>query len=125
MFVIMALVTTCMTTPLLYFVYLRKRRETREITKSSLFTVYLSVPKLDEAHLLVTISKLFTHVKDSFKLKALLLSEISDRPSSYFFSEYYHMIRENSFTADGKKRKALLSDMKTNAKLSGKFECWN
>jgi hypothetical protein len=120
MFVIMALFTTCMTTPLLYLVYLRKRKEMKDLNKSSsLFTVFLSVPKLDDAHLLVTVSKLFTHMKDSFKLKALLLSEISDRPSSYFFSEYYHMIQDNAFTVDGKKRKALLSDIKNHAKLSG------
>jgi len=50
-------------------------------------------------------------------VKAILFNEITDRPSSYFFSEYYNMLQEAPVV--GKKKKLLLSDIKHGLTISG------
>ena len=108
-----------MTVPLLHFVYFRKMIKEAKQTNPDIYTVFLNVSNMGTAHFLVTVSSLFNNMKENIRVKALFLVEITDRPSSYFFSEYYNMVQDRGFTKDGKKRKNLLSDMKHNAKLLG------
>jgi hypothetical protein len=116
MFVIMALVTTVMTTPVVHYLYIRHRARFQK-NDDSLYSVFLGVQNLRSAPWLVAVANLFTHGKESPLVKALLLTEISDRPSSYFFSEYYSMVQEAPVF--GKKKSKLLSEIKNNLVVPG------
>jgi hypothetical protein len=115
----MALITTFITTPLVYVVYLKKRTKLQREVKDT-FSVFLGIQNIKSAHWLVSVANLFTHGKDNFLVKALLLTEISDRPSSYWFSEYYNMVQEAPVF--GKKKKLVLSDLKSNLHVPGAVE---
>lgn len=78
-FVIMALITTFMTTPLLHLVWIRKASKQKKEKPAHIFNIFLSLPDLSNAHWLVSVSSLFTQMKDQFRIKALLLHEITDR----------------------------------------------
>jgi len=81
MFVVMCIVTTCMTSPLVYFIYLKKKRE-QVIPKES-HSFLLFVPDLKTATDAVTCVSAFSGTSDTTKV--VYLNEISERPSSYFF----------------------------------------
>ncbi len=114
----MALFTTLITTPLVHFVYVRHLRKTSKYDKTyDNFAVFMGIQHISNAPWLVSIANLFIRPVENFVVKAILFHEISDRPSSYFFSEYYTMIQEAPVV--GKKRKLLLSDIKTGLTISG------
>ncbi len=96
MFVIMALVTTFMTTPLVHFVYLRKNQEVvrKSIAAKHPFSVLLNSNNIKMARKMVAASSILSG-SEGMRAKILLLKEVSDRPSTYFYSEIYHaMLKE-------------------------------
>ncbi len=89
-FVVMALVTTFITSPLVSVLVKKRKSEGKE--GSDIFTVFLGLYNLKSAPLLIAISNLFTTASDNFLVKALMFQEITDRPSTYYFSEYPHKL---------------------------------
>jgi len=87
-FVVMALVNTFITTPAVHFLYIRPSKLNKKRMSKAEYLVALGVQNKDSLSSLINVSALFSKAKDNFYLKALLLQEISDRPSSYFFSEF-------------------------------------
>jgi len=122
MFVLMAIVTTVMTTPLLYLFYLRqediqtRNEEEREVS-SEKFSV-LTVVR-DASTVPPMLYFLSTFLANGSIVKLLFLKEISDRPSSYFFSEFTSVLQDTSLTKANKLRKNLLEDMRNSPRLKG------
>jgi len=105
MFVIMALVTTFATTPLVHLVYLRKFPDVVAKARASkhAFSVVLNATTSRTARKLISASSIFSG-DNGMHVKALLLKEISDRPSSFFFGEMYHgMVKETKPLVPGSK----------------------
>jgi len=116
-FIIMALVTTFMTTPIIHFFYLKRSKKEKELKEESLSC--LLVLRHESSSLpLGHLSKIFSLQKPAFNLKALLLLEISDRPSSYFMSEFSGVF--SNINISGKnKRKNLLEGVKRATDVPG------
>lgn len=117
-FVLMALFNTIITTPLVSFVWLRHQQK-ENIQKDpveGVFQTFVVASEPKYIQLMVNVSAIFLQLRDQFNTKVLMLNEISDRPSSYFFSEYYTMIQDLAFTADAK---FLLADTKQLSKEKG------
>eukprot|EP01114_Cavostelium_apophysatum_P020183 TRINITY_DN6698_c0_g2_i1.p1 TRINITY_DN6698_c0_g2~~TRINITY_DN6698_c0_g2_i1.p1 ORF type:complete len:497 (-),score=112.18 TRINITY_DN6698_c0_g2_i1:1097-2587(-) len=118
MFVIMALVTTFMTTPIVYFLYIKDRAAQDVEQKTDAFTILLCIQNAKTAPSMVTISGLFAKVKESVMVKVMQVQEISDRPSSYFFSEFSSTFHDAPIIRD-RKRKNLMNDVRNCAKAVG------
>eukprot|EP01114_Cavostelium_apophysatum_P020186 TRINITY_DN6698_c0_g3_i1.p1 TRINITY_DN6698_c0_g3~~TRINITY_DN6698_c0_g3_i1.p1 ORF type:complete len:757 (-),score=198.52 TRINITY_DN6698_c0_g3_i1:9-2279(-) len=118
MFVIMALVTTFLTTPLLHLIYLRHLPKEHEDLGKDTFSLVLATVNSKTAPMMVACSSLFMHVKENLVVKTIFLTEISDRPSSYFFSEFYSTFQAAPVVG-GRQRKGVLLEMHRNAKEAG------
>jgi len=98
MFVIMALVTTFVTQPLLYLVYLRPMKKMKRVLSSTnlnRFTILLTSVNNKEA--LVNLVDLFCHffgASQNLFVRSLFVQEVSDRPSTYFFSKVASLRKE-------------------------------
>jgi len=115
----MALVTTFITTPLLHVVYISKRApKVKKEESKDIYTAFLGVQDLSATPWMVKAVNLFSGMREGFYVKALMMNEISDRPSSYFFSEYYSMIQDMPLTKGTKLGKTFLT-VKNNAKQLG------
>jgi len=120
MFVIMALVTTFLTTPLLHLVYIRHNKGlVNKISASKHpFATLISAYSVKTARKITTIASIFSN-GNGMLLKILLLKEISDRPSSFFFSEVYNNMTQQKVllpgTKDRKEKKNTYSDLITYA----------
>jgi len=119
MFVIMALVTTFITTPLVHVVYLRRNKElvSKALAAKHPFSVVLNVTNAKVARKMISVSSLFSS-EDGMLVKVLLLKEISDRPSTFFFGEMYHgMIKDTKplipGTKDRREQKGVSSELST------------
>jgi len=97
-------------------VYIRHRTKIRKEKQDDTFSVLMAVPSVESASWMVTVARIFSN--ENMALKALVATPISDRPSSYLFSELKSTITETSLLG-GKKEKHLLSDIKTQSKKSG------
>ncbi len=96
----MALFTTFITTPLLHLIYIRHLPElTAEALSMEEYSVLAPVrlPKVTPSLVqgicyynlaYILVCKLFSGMKNAVSCKVLLLHEITDRPSSYFYSEF-------------------------------------
>jgi len=119
-FVLMALFTTFITTPLVYMVYVRVKRKAKKVVPPDTFSALLSINNLGTAPWMVTICSIFGGSKENLLVKALLLTEISDRPSSYFFSEYKMKMQEAPWIRDKNKvRRNILAELKNHSKQLG------
>jgi len=88
-FVLMAIVTTIMTTPLVYLVYQRGRKVLKDIKDVELGSfsaaIHISDPKM--ARWLGVVIGMFKPKNGQLDVKGILVREIDDRPSTYFFAE--------------------------------------
>jgi hypothetical protein len=116
-FVIMALVTTFITTPLLHLIYLRHRGKYASDHLPGEYRAVITVRNTQTAPSMVSIvGSLFSQHTQNLSIKTLLLQEISDRPSSYFFSSYYSMWQDAPLVKSDKKE--LQMQIKQNPTLS-------
>eukprot|EP01117_Protostelium_nocturnum_P005296 TRINITY_DN1929_c0_g1_i2.p1 TRINITY_DN1929_c0_g1~~TRINITY_DN1929_c0_g1_i2.p1 ORF type:complete len:674 (-),score=187.18 TRINITY_DN1929_c0_g1_i2:495-2516(-) len=91
-FVLMAIINTVSTTPLLWLVYLRHLGTKIKTKKEKGLSIGITVKDPRNAVRMVQImGSLFEQSTFPVHVRAIFLQEISDRPSSYFFSEYYSM----------------------------------
>ncbi|KAM9953701.1 hypothetical protein ACTFIR_008792 [Dictyostelium discoideum] len=94
MFVIMALVTTFMTTPIVHFLWTKweERQNTvpMETRQKGRFNILLYISNTRVGTALTNIAAAITpsdeESKKKYRVKSLFLHPISDRPSSYFYS---------------------------------------
>jgi Kef-type K+ transport system membrane component KefB len=87
-FVMMAVVTTMFTSPLLHFIWIRnqKKREVQPLIHDN-FSVMMCISNQVTGLAMVSIAAtLAVQKKKKFSLQALHITEVTDNPSSYFFA---------------------------------------
>eukprot|EP01111_Echinosteliopsis_oligospora_P016677 TRINITY_DN7013_c0_g1_i1.p1 TRINITY_DN7013_c0_g1~~TRINITY_DN7013_c0_g1_i1.p1 ORF type:complete len:753 (+),score=196.67 TRINITY_DN7013_c0_g1_i1:68-2260(+) len=114
MFVIMALVTTFLTTPLVHFIYLRYKRN--NVIQKENYPTVMFVPDQKTGTDMVAFCAA-VH-PDQTQVKAIVVNEISDRPSSYFFHLSGKLKQDVPFFKD-RTKKDMLSSMKKFASTQG------
>jgi len=87
-FVLMALFTTIITTPLVHLLWIRHHAKDDDEVRSKRtdkYSVLLCVPDLRAGLGMVNVAHTLQGGYETFRVKAVHLNEISERPSSYFF----------------------------------------
>jgi hypothetical protein len=117
-FVIMAVITTVMTTPIVYLIYQRveKKKEEKELEegkKTESHSALLYIHDTSTAEWMAKVASLLNDAAANITLRLLMVKEVSDRPSSYFFADIYHK------PAAKKRHRKGLAGIKSRAEKSG------
>jgi len=91
-FVLMALITTLLTTPMVWLLYKRKEDKKPKIEiqpSQNVTSILMYINDTRVGYWMGIVSQVF-HGKKSISLFPLVIKEVSDRPSSYFFSDVYY-----------------------------------
>src|SRR5690348_14566111 len=92
----MAIVTTFITTPVVHFMYLKSQQNENgdiEANDHNQFSILVCTEERDRIDHLISIATLFSNRQEHIQVKALLVAEISERPSMHFFSNFYSKLR--------------------------------
>jgi len=119
------LVNTFLTTPLVNWLYIRHKDEfekEEEDHYKDAYSVLLCINDLKFATRMVTVSSLFKSDHEIMHVRSLIYKEIDDRPSTFFFSEFYSAVY-TPFAKGKLLKKNNLAYMKQSAESMGmKFE---
>eukprot|EP01117_Protostelium_nocturnum_P019748 TRINITY_DN863_c0_g1_i1.p1 TRINITY_DN863_c0_g1~~TRINITY_DN863_c0_g1_i1.p1 ORF type:complete len:544 (-),score=167.94 TRINITY_DN863_c0_g1_i1:67-1698(-) len=92
-FVLMALVTTFITSPVIHFIYLRKRKQNPPGTKKENEPDFRAMMVVRDTSLIPWVTQaLPSLLLSNSNIKAFVVKEISDRPSTYMYTEFHQML---------------------------------
>jgi len=114
-FVVMCIVTTCMTSPLVYLIYIRHKRG--EIMPKETHSYLIFGSDLKTTTDAVTCISAFCTTGDTSKV--VYLNEISERPSSYFFQFSRKHLMEGVPSLKDKSHNDILSSVKKHGTNQG------
>ncbi|PRP75706.1 hypothetical protein PROFUN_15620 [Planoprotostelium fungivorum] len=119
-FVLMALITTFITSPAVHFIYLRKRKQ-RETEGDG----YKGLMSIRDVSVIPWVTDVLPSLlaRDKIDLRLFILKEISDRPSTYMVTEFSQMLASLGVKRRGENtaNKALATRAGENCKISGKI----
>jgi hypothetical protein len=114
----MAIVTTLMTTPLIYFIYERHQKQIEGEGKKHDFWMVCHVNDTTLATWMGNVATLFFSKNEHSAVKALTVNEITDRPSSYIFAEIERK-RDETLSSKSRKKSTVFDGMKNKIEERG------